>query len=270
MCFHAFRVLEHFNTTAEDYDLIFTSGATAALRLVAEHFDWKAGVTSPSTDIVALSSSAEDTPKHSTEAQPSTQYNWQQHHHHKDEEEEEESLPGAFVYLQENHTSVLGMRGPAHQASCDVFCLTAAEARDWLGEALSNSSLSSAGKANSLLNPACGDPSAGSLGITVKTNYMSGLDCKGSSAFSPESTVKANQLSVSQDPLNGCLESPSKPRGEVKRRNCIFAYSGQCNFSGSKAPLEWIRQVQEGALDGLLSTTPVNKKEAHRSQESGK
>ncbi|XP_020841356.1 LOW QUALITY PROTEIN: molybdenum cofactor sulfurase [Phascolarctos cinereus] len=36
-----YRVLEHFNTTSEDYSIIFTSGSTAAFKLVAEAFPWK-------------------------------------------------------------------------------------------------------------------------------------------------------------------------------------------------------------------------------------
>nr|XP_025033691.1 molybdenum cofactor sulfurase [Pelodiscus sinensis] len=35
-----YRILQHFNTTAEDYTVIFTSGSTAALKLVAETFPW--------------------------------------------------------------------------------------------------------------------------------------------------------------------------------------------------------------------------------------
>ncbi|XP_053323232.1 molybdenum cofactor sulfurase [Spea bombifrons] len=35
-----YRILEHFNTTAEEYTVIFTSGTTAALKLVAETFPW--------------------------------------------------------------------------------------------------------------------------------------------------------------------------------------------------------------------------------------
>ncbi|XP_078542368.1 molybdenum cofactor sulfurase-like [Lissotriton helveticus] len=34
------RILQHFNTTAEDYTVIFTSGSTAAIKLVAESFPW--------------------------------------------------------------------------------------------------------------------------------------------------------------------------------------------------------------------------------------
>lgn len=35
------RVLQHFNTTPEKYSVIFTSGCTASLKLVAESFPWR-------------------------------------------------------------------------------------------------------------------------------------------------------------------------------------------------------------------------------------
>ncbi|KAK5882061.1 hypothetical protein CesoFtcFv8_020687 [Champsocephalus esox] len=35
-----YRILQHFNTTPEEYSVIFTSGCTAALKLVAESFPW--------------------------------------------------------------------------------------------------------------------------------------------------------------------------------------------------------------------------------------
>ncbi|XP_056376754.1 molybdenum cofactor sulfurase isoform X2 [Hyla sarda] len=35
-----YRILQHFNTSSEDYTVIFTSGSTAALKLVAENFPW--------------------------------------------------------------------------------------------------------------------------------------------------------------------------------------------------------------------------------------
>ncbi|XP_051507262.1 molybdenum cofactor sulfurase isoform X2 [Myxocyprinus asiaticus] len=36
-----YRILEHFNTCPEEYSVIFTSGCTAALKLVADSFPWK-------------------------------------------------------------------------------------------------------------------------------------------------------------------------------------------------------------------------------------
>ncbi|XP_055605856.1 molybdenum cofactor sulfurase 3 [Uranotaenia lowii] len=55
-----FRLLRHFNTRSSEYQVIFTSGTTASLKLVAESFAFEDG--------------------------------------------------GAFVYLRDSHTSVLGMR----------------------------------------------------------------------------------------------------------------------------------------------------------------
>lgn len=34
------RILHHFNTNPDEYSVVFTSGATAALKLVAESFTW--------------------------------------------------------------------------------------------------------------------------------------------------------------------------------------------------------------------------------------
>lgn len=236
------------------------------------------------------------------------------------------------MYLQENHTSVLGMRGPAHQAGCDVFCLTATEARDWLrtpgssnisltGNACNlslsgfgDASLScgkSAVKANDLSvtqesiakashSSISGDSSTVPPGSVEKPNHLpSPKDLStvseanhlsisnGLSIASSGSVVKSSHLSIPEDPSSvhpdttsnsNCLSSPedlssvcpATPRGRVKGRNCLFAYSGQCNFSGSKAPLEWIREVQEGALNGLLTTKPINEENARRRKDSGK
>lgn len=37
------RILRHFNTTANEYSIVFTTNATAALKLVAETFNFKGG-----------------------------------------------------------------------------------------------------------------------------------------------------------------------------------------------------------------------------------
>lgn len=57
-----YKILNWFNTTSDEYSVIFTSGATASLKLIAETFDFG------------------------------------------------DSSDGDFIYLRDNHTSVLGMR----------------------------------------------------------------------------------------------------------------------------------------------------------------
>ncbi|XP_055628479.1 molybdenum cofactor sulfurase 2-like [Toxorhynchites rutilus septentrionalis] len=77
------RVLRFFNTNASEYSLVFTSGATAGLKLVAESFTFR-------------------------------------------REDDPEGDEGAFVFLRDNHTSVLGMRaivgtGRIHPLERDDF-----------------------------------------------------------------------------------------------------------------------------------------------------
>lgn len=128
------RILQHFNTTNEEYSIIFTSGATDSLKTIAETFDY---------------------------GQPSE---------------------GTFVYLQNNHTSVLGMR-----------------------------------------------------------NYS-----KNSQELKTEDAFRI--LSINYD-------------DEMYERNVcnnLFAYPAQCNFSGTKYPLDWIKKVKEGALNGVVNSKTGN------------
>uniref|UniRef100_A0A8C6Z1L9 Molybdenum cofactor sulfurase n=1 Tax=Nothoprocta perdicaria TaxID=30464 RepID=A0A8C6Z1L9_NOTPE len=53
-----YRILQHFHTSAEDYTVIFTSGCTAALKLVAEAFPWiPEGTKQPSSRFCYLTDS---------------------------------------------------------------------------------------------------------------------------------------------------------------------------------------------------------------------
>ncbi|XP_006821507.2 molybdenum cofactor sulfurase-like [Saccoglossus kowalevskii] len=79
-----YRVLKHFNTTPENHTVIFTSGCTASLKLLAESFDWYGG------NGVAIDSSY-------------------------------------FCYLEDNHTSVVGMREIAAENGAQILCLSLEE-----------------------------------------------------------------------------------------------------------------------------------------------
>ena len=88
-----FRVLSHCRTTSDQYTVIFTSGCTAALKMVAETFSF--------TD-----------DKTCAETRPTK---------------------GSFVYLDDNHTSVIGMR-EAVASGVDVQCVTNQEVKKLLAE----------------------------------------------------------------------------------------------------------------------------------------
>ncbi|XP_071531083.1 molybdenum cofactor sulfurase isoform X2 [Panulirus ornatus] len=216
------RVLEHFNTTLEEYDVIFTSGATHALKIVAECFHWNSSCKLFHKDNDILSEdSAEDWAGHIVKndvqsRNESTSYN---------DNHEAEVNHGAFVYVRENHTSVLGMRGPAYQAKADVYCLQIKE----LYEILEH------------------DPDTPWAFHNICSHVS---DDEGS-----EAGVQGNDHTTDRKMFTVKEEKCIK-----LRRNCLFAYSGQCNFSGTKAPMEWITKVQKGALNKILKPPPVNGK----------
>uniref|UniRef100_T1HNR8 Molybdenum cofactor sulfurase n=1 Tax=Rhodnius prolixus TaxID=13249 RepID=T1HNR8_RHOPR len=85
-----YKILHHFNTNPDEYSVVFTSGATAALKLVAESFTW--------------------TMDH--------------------QESFQNESGGDFVYMEDNHTSVLGMREVVSQNGANVRCLQHNETLD--------------------------------------------------------------------------------------------------------------------------------------------
>ncbi|XP_050504607.1 molybdenum cofactor sulfurase 3 isoform X2 [Diabrotica virgifera virgifera] len=120
-----FRILQHFNTTDEEYTLIFTSGATQSLKIVGESFNY--GLEGK----------------------------------------------GCFTYLENNHTSVLGMRSYAKSIR------------------------------------------------EIKT----------------------------EDAFRIFAQSTTNSKVECTEFNNLFIYPAECNFSGTKYPLEWIEKIQKGALN---------------------
>ncbi|KAA0202050.1 hypothetical protein HAZT_HAZT003582 [Hyalella azteca] len=108
------RILQHFNTNDEEYAVIFTSGASAAIKLVAENLNW----SSPCQE------SRHDGTTHCncTELEPNNDKPWD-----SGKKTENNVMPPTkftcYVYSQENHTSVLGVRGCAVSAGASVFSI---------------------------------------------------------------------------------------------------------------------------------------------------
>ncbi|RXG58603.1 Molybdenum cofactor sulfurase [Armadillidium vulgare] len=74
------RILKHFNTSSEEYEVIFTSSATDAIKLVGNFFAWSKA-------------------------------------------EEKTKSTSVYVYTEENHTSVLGLREFANAKGAQVHCI---------------------------------------------------------------------------------------------------------------------------------------------------
>lgn len=89
-------VLRHFNTSPEHYDIIFTSGCTAALNLLSTTFPWKSG--SDYTLSAPASNGGDD--------------------------EMPDTTSSLFCYLDDNHTSVVGMRELASMHGARTLCVS--------------------------------------------------------------------------------------------------------------------------------------------------
>ncbi|BFZ22694.1 hypothetical protein BsWGS_25733 [Bradybaena similaris] len=99
-----YRLLKFFNTSHEEYSLIFTAGCTASLKIVAECFSF---------------SSDKTTQEHS----------------------------GVFCFLEDNHTSVQGMRELVADRSSGVLCLNEEELKTAISNQISGAN-SKAGNKN--------------------------------------------------------------------------------------------------------------------------
>lgn len=82
-------VLRHFGTDTDHYDVVFTAGCTAALNLLCHAFPWCGASCNPSPGDAA----------------------------------------SVFCYLDDNHTSVVGMREVALKEGAKVLCVSAKDIR---------------------------------------------------------------------------------------------------------------------------------------------
>lgn len=105
-------MLQHFNTNLNDYSIIFTSGATGALKLVAESFDWADNSTKNKS--LPNENGFNDKGPRACRVQ--------------NDSFSDGRNAGTFMYLQDNHTSVLGMRELAKKQGASVCCLSHTEA----------------------------------------------------------------------------------------------------------------------------------------------
>lgn len=119
---YIFRILQHFGTTSEEFSVIFTAGCTAALKLVAETFDYHGNQNRAcGSDSVCCHSngfydSADATDEYFGDGQ-----------NQKGQQSKNStcicSKRGSFNYLLDNHTSVQGIREIAFEKAGTVHCL---------------------------------------------------------------------------------------------------------------------------------------------------
>ncbi|KAJ1967104.1 hypothetical protein H4R34_006429, partial [Dimargaris verticillata] len=98
------RILETFNTTELDYSVVFTANATAGLKLVGESFPWA---------------------KRSQQLEPGSS-------------DETHGATSHFWFLQQAHTSVVGIRELAYHHGARVRSFTETEMNRWVASVADN------------------------------------------------------------------------------------------------------------------------------------
>ncbi|XP_064644455.1 molybdenum cofactor sulfurase-like [Lineus longissimus] len=301
-----FRILQHFNTTPEEYSIIFTSGATASLKLLAESFDFvgdlsqRSGTRSLDSDETAVLKNADenDTERgvqcedggssQGVKHCPSTNNvaakdipikNNNQFGVRKKEFKECElgflsdnsnaiGTNGCLCYVQDSHTSVVGMREVATSRGAAVFCL----AEKIIEEVFTSSQCDekhpdSAGSGDHARVTSQGCLGHGQLTLGKgESTQRSELGLKViPNDNAPETSVIQNGNNCNTETYqklnkNAAISvrerSRSEPIESVKVRqqfqgqrmvtsgNGLFVFPPQSNFSGQKYPLDWIGCVQ--------------------------
>ena len=106
------QILSHFGTDSDHYDVIFTSGCTSALHLLSEAFPWTGG-----------SSCNQEKSKENNSSRVS--YVSKNSHRLETTENASDVTSSAsiFCYLEDNHTSVIGIREVAASRGAQLVCV---------------------------------------------------------------------------------------------------------------------------------------------------
>ncbi|XP_064594606.1 molybdenum cofactor sulfurase-like [Liolophura sinensis] len=119
------RVLDFLHAAPGEYTLIFTSGCTGALKLIAEYFDFTGEFSArpEKTDGSDEAVNSNDSLQRPTDDQKIPPSNLPLKFH--------KNLPhgksGCFCYLLDNHTSVQGMREVAASKGAEIICFEEAD-----------------------------------------------------------------------------------------------------------------------------------------------
>lgn len=228
-CCTLYRTLRHFNTSSDEYSVLFVSSCTAGLKLVAESFQFLEPL--PQSHCHVCNNRVDSVINHTVDCYQQRAGGFEElKFQHDDEVLLQKSVDGycnnrdvskavsdanddgdrdalqlrvgccewstapilkpTFLYLDDNHTSVVGMRGIIARRGIEFCCISADKMDVFL------STLQQAGVM--------------SFCLQTMTTHM---------------------------PLSG--EQP-QPRYII---NSLFVYPAQSNFSGHRYPLEWVDMV---------------------------
>uniref|UniRef100_UPI00358FB26D molybdenum cofactor sulfurase n=1 Tax=Myxine glutinosa TaxID=7769 RepID=UPI00358FB26D len=235
------RVLQHFNTSNEEYAVVFTSGATAALKLVAETFPWTRDVrrnldvhrpTSGQVEHKIVSSKdekQENIESISFDGSLTEAEGIALHDHIEGK--------SVFCYLTDNHTSVVGMRGIA--TAMGASCIPV-RPEDVKKLSISESVLLQSHSLNQQ-NPHSAQAIPEALTSDQMTPYEELLSATSDKAHS----VDGQKMFSSREYFRKEMSKEPASINWNSNTHHLFCFPAQSNFTGRKYPLNWVQAVQE-------------------------
>ena len=238
---------------------MFTSGCTGALKLLSDSFPFTPDVTSlPSKDSKNVRQISTTSGAHE-EIATHKKHVWYQGSEGDCITAPQEfwsSGQSVFCYLEDNHTSVVGMREVAARRGAGLACVTR--------EDVLSSASNVTGVGGDTLKPGVGGDTLkpGVGGDTLKPG-VGGDTLKpgvGGNTLKPEDIETAQCQKEDGSAGNNMFETRPHTSPDFTRRSDVyhlFAYPAQSNFSGHKYPLSWTRDVPSGGvvlrgMEGLL------------------
>uniref|UniRef100_A0A6A7G9P1 Molybdenum cofactor sulfurase n=2 Tax=Hirondellea gigas TaxID=1518452 RepID=A0A6A7G9P1_9CRUS len=246
------KVLGHFNTSEEEYSVIFTSGATAAIKLVAENFPWSGGCTDE------------------YQSNPGCYVYTKENH---------TSVLGVRACASKLRASVVSLTtaevGQIIAKSADESFIYYGE--PYQGRQLATSQeqliVNDVSEKFSSDSNVCNDGVSLNLSSDVIADKKSNMTTEYEEIYNPfhvksENKYKSTVRNISENEENNLLaqkerdtsiSTGEKCKNGGKQRVCpgLFAYSAQCNYSGAKYPLEWVSKVQKGAFSFCAETNTI-------------
>lgn len=141
------------------------------------------------------------------------------------EPQDDNNHGSVFAYLRSNHTSVVGMWPAAAERGAECYCV----------DSRTHGPTATAGDSSRGRQGNEGHDSRDGDADFFVVNSVGGDD---------EDGMRAKACGTAQNGrthANGHGEEDGRVQQE---RLCLFAYPAQCNFSGTRYPLEWVRNVQ--------------------------
>ncbi len=119
VCLSPCRILQYFQTSSDEYSVIFTGGCTDALKIIAHNFDFEgfSGLKTDQKSTRLRQLSGTNTADSELGVDGNNGVNTQI-------TKVFEGSKGAFCYLDDNHTSVVGMREITAERGASVYCVS--------------------------------------------------------------------------------------------------------------------------------------------------